>query len=1500
MLKSSILDVNAYFVPKILSSDYRLFSKISSLNITKNLTKLPALYIQCLNTTILSKGSLRSDQGYKDYLKNYKCLNRGKALLCHIQSTEKVLNHASTPSVTLLFNPTFFAFSITKVEEAPTMTHKKHPGLYTLFDCPLNNEYRMRQSKRAHHWYYFLVVAGWLALSNTTTQAPHKRISADCVLPFVTFIVPTVGRSTLHQTIHSLLNQTNPHWEAIVVFDGVTNITYSDPRIKAIQIPKTGKSNYGGEVRNQGMQHAKTDWIAFVDDDDHLSADYVDRLIEEISLHPSLEVVIFRMFHPHQARIMPALQDTDFKHCQVGISFCIRAALFHAGVKFRPGHLEDFDLLHDLRIQGRKMVISPYITYWVRETQPTQLPNPTKGLRASSFLEGKSLRDLVAFSRKNPLFALNYLRGSGCARLAGSAPAVLGAALHQSSPRTQLFILQDQETASYFYTDLLNLLDSKPSILLYPALANQSNHTATLTTAANLLRNEILQQLRKSAPVARMIITYPEALATRVIGEENLSKTTWTLHLEETISLTDLSHRLIEQGFDKVEFVYEAGQFAVRGGIVDIFSYANQLPYRIELVGNQIENMRLFNPADQLSIETVTRAVLFSYTHPLNKKITYQSFLDCLPNDTLVWLQDYESALHVLQECPIPTNRADAPEHHLPTMTQGFPNEKHIDLVYEDPLEWQQRIQKFTCIEFGNRSYLKNGFLIDYKTSPQPSFNQQFNLLADNLQQNQASNLTNFILVESISQFERLSSMFDTLDTPIQLQTLPLRLSQGYIDYQTEIACYTDHQIFGRYYRYKTPQQYSKRQAFTLKELNALQPGDYVVHMDYGIARFAGLSKMAVNNKEQEALRLIYKDNDVVYLSLQSLHKISKYAGKDGLVPAMSKLGSTAWDLKKKKVKSKVQDIAKELIQLYGKRKCAPGFPFSKDTTLQAEMESSFIYEDTPDQLAATIDVKKDMESPHPMDRLICGDVGFGKTEVAIRAAFKAVQDGKQVAVLVPTTILALQHYESFKKRLGSFPVSIAYINRFKPKQEIEKIQQGLTAGKIDIVIGTHTILGKSFQFKDLGLLIVDEEQKFGVKAKERIKELKVNVDVLTLTATPIPRTLHFSLMGARDLSIISTPPPNRQPVHTAIHTFDKKVIQEAIHYEVQRGGQVFFVHNRIANIQEIAGMIQKLVPTYRIDVAHGQMSGDLLEKKVLQFIAGEYDILVATNIIESGLDIPNANTIIINDSYMFGLSDLHQMRGRVGRSNKKAFCYLIAPPNYQLTDDARKRLSALEEFSDLGDGFKVAMRDLDIRGAGNLLGEAQSGFIADVGFETYCQILNEAVQELKENDFKALFTEESTRKSFINTVDCTLETDLELLIPTHYVSNDSERLKLYTQLDNIENETALEKFRQELLDRFGPLPKVVAELMQAVQLRWLAKGLFLQKVKLKDNSMRCYFMTSPPQEAFADKFTSLLHYVHRNPQRCQLKNTKDQLSLTINTITTVGEAYQVLTQLGQ
>lgn len=808
-------------------------------------------------------------------------------------------------------------------------------------------------------------------------------------------------------------------------------------------------------------------------------------------------------------------------------------------------------------------------------------------------------------------------------------------------------------------------------------------------------------------------------------------------------------------------------------------------------------------------------------------------------------------------------------------------------------------MQPFRRVEFGHKFYLKGSQVCSFDAQPQPSFNKNFDLLVQNLHENGNKGLLNIVCSESEKQLLRLENIFRELDPTLQVQYLQIGLREGFVDKTLQVACYTDHQIFERFHRYKTKSKSSKSKALTLRELRTLQPGDFIVHIDYGVGRFAGLEKVDVHGKWQEAVRLVFRDDDLLFVNIHSLHKISKYSGQEGTLPSMSKLGSPEWENKKRKVKSKVKDIAKDLIALYAKRKGAPGFRFSPDSVLQVELESSFVFEDTPDQALATADVKADMEKPYPMDRLVCGDVGFGKTEVAIRAAFKALNDRKQVAVLVPTTILAMQHFHTFSERLKGFPVVVDYINRFRTAKEIKDITAKVASGEIDILIGTHRIVNKDVKFKDLGLLVIDEEQKFGVKVKDQLKEMKVNVDVLTLTATPIPRTLHFSLMGARDLSVIATPPPNRQPVTTEIHTFREEVIRDAIAYELRRGGQVFFVHNRVGEIDSIANLILRLVPDARVAAAHGQMDGQKLENIMVKFIEGEYDVLVSTNIIESGLDIPNANTIIINRAHMFGLSDLHQMRGRVGRSNKKAFCYLLTTPTSGLTPEARKRLQTLEEFSDLGDGFKVAMRDLDIRGAGNLLGAEQSGFITDLGFEMYHKILDEAVQELKENEFAYLFEVDLKEKVEVLVQDCVIETDLELLIPETYVSNISERLSLYSKLDNIKKEDDLMKFMESIRDRFGPVPKVVEDLFETVRLRWIAEELGFEKLAVNGQVMKCYFVAPEREKYFkSDTFGRILAFIQTQGKYCKIKEVKNRLILVISEVNSIAKAKKWLEQM--
>jgi transcription-repair coupling factor (superfamily II helicase) len=811
----------------------------------------------------------------------------------------------------------------------------------------------------------------------------------------------------------------------------------------------------------------------------------------------------------------------------------------------------------------------------------------------------------------------------------------------------------------------------------------------------------------------------------------------------------------------------------------------------------------------------------------------------------------------------------------------------------------KKSLQGFVCVEFGKRSHLKNSETIVFPSKNPGAFQKDFERLATTLLDNQTHGFHNIISSESPRQLERLEVIFNEINTSIQFKPLQISLREGFVDEQTKVAFYPDHQLFERYHRYKEKNKFSKNKALTLKELRSLQVGDFVTHIDYGIGRFAGLNLVETANGEQEVIRLIYRDDDVLSVSIHSLHKISKYSGKEGAPPSMSKLGSPDWDNKKSRVKKQVKDIAKELISLYAKRKNAPGFAFSPDTYLQAELESSFLYEDTPDQAKATIDVKSDMEKPHPMDRLVCGDVGFGKTEIAIRAAFKAVADSKQVAVLVPTTVLAMQHYRTFHDRLAAFPCKVEYVNRFKSTKQINETLARVASGETDILIGTHRLVNKDVHFKRLGLMIIDEEQKFGVKVKDRLKEMRVDVDVLTLTATPIPRTLHFSLMGARDLSIIATPPPNRQPVETKLVVLSDEILRDGVREEISRGGQVFVVYNRIGELESIANRILRLVPDAKIAVAHGQMEGDQLEKIMMGFIEGHYDVLVATNIIESGLDIPNANTIFILNANNFGLSDLHQMRGRVGRSNKKAYCYLATPSLANLTSDARKRLSALEEFSDLGDGIKVAMRDLDIRGAGNLLGAEQSGFINDLGYDMYHKILDEAVQELKENEFRKLFEVDLEQVAEMLKVDCTIETDLRVLIPEEYVTSISERLALYTRLDEIEDEETLAVFIKEIKDRFGDLPQEVNDMIELVKCRWKAQVLGIEKILLKNNILKFHFVSSESTRPLDQNIViKVISFVNNKKGLCQLREKAGKMILQIDKVSSIKELNTILVDI--
>ncbi|PWJ39301.1 transcription-repair coupling factor [Sediminitomix flava] len=1079
--------------------------------------------------------------------------------------------------------------------------------------------------------------------------------------------------------------------------------------------------------------------------------------------------------------------------------------------------------------------------------------------------------------------------------LAGSFDAILATIAYLKNRRTNLFVLHDYEEAVYFQNDLQSLLPHQ-EIHLLPSSYRKPYSFTEVENANVLQRAEILSILNQKKEEGELIVTYPEALTEKVINQRSLLENTYTVKKGEDLDLSFISELLIEYDFEKTDFVYEAGQFAVRGGIIDVFSYAHDMPFRIELFGDEVDGIRTFDPITQLSVEEKEVAPIVPDVQTKLIQEIRESFLRFIPQDTKIWFKDYQLTIDTID-----SYFQKATEEFQDILSKNN-NTKIIndpEELYESVANFEKFAEELTRIEFGKKFSLETKSVVKFELHPQPSFNKDFDYLSDQLTEKKHEGKDIVITSDLPKQIERLENIFAEINPDLRFQSINISLREGFEMVNTPLLCYTDHQIFERFHKAKGKKKYSKSKAMTLKELRELKIGDYVVHADHGIARFTGLEKQIHNDKEQEAIRLIFRDNDMMYVSLHALHKISKYSGQDGVEPKISKLGSVEWENKKKKVKKKVKDIASDLIKLYAKRVKSHGYAYQPDSYLQAELESSFFYEDTPDQAKATGEVKSDMEQPYPMDRLVCGDVGFGKTEVAIRAAFKAVCDSKQVAVMVPTTILALQHYKTFKARMENLPCRVEYVNRFRTAKQIREVLKDLKEGKVDILIGTHRIASKDVQFRDLGLLVIDEEQKFGVKTKEKIKEMKINVDVLTLTATPIPRTLHFSLLGARDLSVISTPPPNRQPVTTEIHTFTDEVLRDAISFELKRGGQAFFVHNRINDLEKIANRILSLVPDAKVCYAHGQMDGPQLEKMMLRFIEGEYDVLVSTNIIESGLDIPNANTILVNQAHMFGLSDLHQMRGRVGRSNRKAYCYFLTPPTINLTGDARKRLSALEEFSDLGDGFKVAMRDLDIRGAGNLLGGEQSGFISDLGFEMYNKVLEEAVDELKENEFQDLFSKEISKKTI--KVSCSIETDFEILIPDEYVSNISERLNLYITADKLKNEETLEKFNQSLKDRFGPLPTAVKDLLLTVRLRWSAEKLAFEKLILKNGNLKVYLLEHTHAHYYqSEEFGKVLAFVQKYPRKCSLKETKKRLILNIADIPSIENALNCLAEINQ
>ena len=1068
--------------------------------------------------------------------------------------------------------------------------------------------------------------------------------------------------------------------------------------------------------------------------------------------------------------------------------------------------------------------------------------------------------------------------------LRGSSINFIASALWQNTDVNHVFILNDKEEAAYFHNDLANLTKAL-DIFFFPDSFKRTGYFNELNSSHVMLRTEALTKFTASPfPSAKergifkkVLVTYPEALFERVVNPSSLTDNMISIKVGETLAVDAMLERFISLGFRREDFVYEPGQFAMRGGILDIYSFGNEHPYRIELFDTEVDSIRIFNPETQLSERKLLQVSILPNIETKFETTDKISLLDYLPENTVIWAKDLSFTIGRLTKMA-----ADLPEKmELGQVAIDHEEEmlKEISKAdFETGIDWQEKIKNRHLIEWYNHSLAKiTGDEIDatflFATEEQPVFNRQFNMLISDLQKRIADKYVAYIFAENPKQLERLRSIFDDVNANVLFVPVSTSISKGFIDHDKKVICYTDHQIFQRYHKYNVKQAYSKGKALTLRALRELTPGDYVTHIDHGVGVYSGLQKIEVNGNLQEAIRIIYKDNDVLYVNINSLHKISKYTGKEGTTPRVNKLGSDAWQKLKNKTKKQVKDIAADLIKLYAKRKASQGFAFSPDSYLQTELEASFFYEDTPDQGKATADVKRDMESPAPMDRLVCGDVGFGKTEIAVRAAFKAVTDSKQAAILVPTTILAFQHYNTFKDRLKDFPCNIDYVNRFRSAKEKKEIFKKLEEGKIDIVIGTHGLLGKDVKFKDLGILIIDEEQKFGVTSKEKLRELKASVDTLTLTATPIPRTLQFSLMNARDLSIINTPPPNRQPVHTEVLVFDEYAIRDAIYFETERAGQVFFVHNRVQSLPEMVTLLRNLCPDLSIGMAHGQMEGHLLEDALFKFIEKEYDVLCCTNIVESGVDIANANTIIINNAHQFGLSDLHQLRGRVGRSNKKAFCYLVAPPMSLLPNDSRKRLQTLEQFNELGSGFQIAMRDLDIRGAGNLLGGEQSGFIAEIGFEMYQKILGEAMRELKTTDFKDVFKDELDRKKdYVS--DCTIDTDLEILIPDTYVTNITERLSLYTQLDDIENEEEMNKFALELQDRFGPVPPQVQDLFTTLRCRQVACELGFEKLILKNQQMRLYFVNNPDSPYFeSDTFNHILRYIQTQTKNARLKH---------------------------
>jgi len=1045
----------------------------------------------------------------------------------------------------------------------------------------------------------------------------------------------------------------------------------------------------------------------------------------------------------------------------------------------------------------------------------------------------------------------------------GSGLSLLTAQLHQRLARPIFLLLDDKEEAAYYLNDLESLF-SKEDVLFFPSSYRRPYEIDEVQNANVVIRTEVLNALTTKKP--KIIVTYSDALLEKVVTKTALTSNTLKVKVGNDLGIEFITDMLFEYNFNKVDFVSEPGEFSIRGGIIDVFSFSGEHPFRISLFGDEVETIRTFDIDTQLSIATTKEITIIPNLE--NKEIDEkrESFLEYIPKNSLFITKNIEVISNQIKK------NFDKTEEIYQNLKSEIKRTEPKDL-FLDQNGFLHQLVKFGIIELANKSYFETVESIESPFKPQPSFNKQFDLLIDDLNERKVNGYKNALLCSNETQIKRFQEIFEDIGKDVSYIPVLGSLFQGFVDEELKITCFTDHQIFERYYKYNVRSSFSKKESITLKEINTLQVGDYVTHIDYGVGKFAGLVTVDNNGTKQESIKLIYQNNDILYVNIHSLHKIAKFRGKDGAEPKISKLGSPAWKNLKNKTKAKVKEIAFDLIKLYAKRRTRKGFAFSPDTYLQTELEASFLYEDTPDQYKSTQEVKADMESDRPMDRLVCGDVGFGKTEVAIRAAFKAAVDGKQVAVLVPTTILAFQHFKTFSERLKDLPINVAYLNRFVTGKKKKDTLDGLKSGKVDIIIGTHQLVNSKIEYNDLGLLIIDEEHKFGVAVKDKLKTLRDNIDTLTLTATPIPRTLQFSLMAARDLSVIKTPPPNRQPVETQLVGFNEEIFRDAIMYEMQRGGQIYIIHNRVQSLNDIAGMVQRLVPDARVATGHGQMEGKQLEATLLDFIDGRFDVFVSTTIIESGLDVPNANTILINDAQNFGLADLHQMRGRVGRSNRKAFCYLVAPPVSVLTDEARKRLQAIEQFSDLGSGFNIAMKDLEIRGAGNLLGGEQTGFMMDIGFETYQKILNEAIEELKDTDFKDLFEHERDNQPVEYVKEVQIDTDLQVQLPDDYIESSEERLILYKELADIEDKITLEKFRSNLLDRFGELPKQAENLLLSIELKWISKKLGFEKIILKKGVMLGYFISKPQSEFYqSEEFRLVLNNVQANPKNVSFK----------------------------